>query len=163
MSRFIKWLWRHISRYNNEKTFDEILLKEWSSFLPILKWENKWFVGKNIEVKFSKDENLENGWAWKSMLSRPHGCYQHQWATKTFGHGSSGRTPRFVWTNWSTSVMDFLWGPTGCLGGCLLSDNSYLSAIFDLQGWLEPQKIWEQRRLKVSHHSYCKVFGQRWK
>ena len=56
---------RHISKSNNEKKFEGILLKEWNVFLRISEWERVCFTGKEIRARFGKDGNLENGWRWK--------------------------------------------------------------------------------------------------
>ena len=70
MRKFKRWLWKHTLRSKNEKTSDDILLKEWNVFLWISELETKWSTGRKIPAKFSKDENLENGWRWRWLLWR---------------------------------------------------------------------------------------------
>ena len=62
------WLWRRISKYNNDKTLVEILLNGWSLFLPISEYEKVCFIGKKIRAKFSKDGSLEDGWMLRFLL-----------------------------------------------------------------------------------------------
>ena len=60
--RKFSWSWRHISKSNSEKTFAEILLKEWSLFLPIFDYEKEYFIGK-IESSSARTE------VWKMVES----------------------------------------------------------------------------------------------
>ena len=141
MSRFKRWLCKHISKSNNEKIFAEILLNEWSLFLPIFRWEGVCFTGKRIRAKFSKDSYLENGWSWDYCCQRHHSGYQY-WCVHFLVNVSKLSKPLDTVDLEETpdsrerTGAPVLW--LSCEGQLdvweQFSDNSHLSAILDRQG-----------------------------
>ena len=79
-------------------------------------------LAREIQVKFSKDENLENGWGWKSfamvVINTGTSIFEVN-ASKLRRPLNTADLEEFLdswWTNRSTCLIAVLWGPNRCLG-----------------------------------------------
>ena len=111
------------------------------------------FTGKMIRTRSSKNENLENGWRWKSLQSNApwlvsikceHISSKHKQPEDTIGHCRFERTSGHAWTK--TGAVAFVWKYNGCLG--------FLLWLFKLQ--LQLNLEW--RKLRVPRHSSHTAF-----
>ena len=156
MKRFKGQLWRHISRSNNEKTLAENCAERMKFVPPDLR------AGQYGFHWHDEPSRMQQGRApWLLLILVPP-FFQVNASKLRRPLDTVDLEELPIRMSFQEHLcVGFLVKAKQTSGNCSLTILIGVPFLIDNDSWLQRQEIWEQRRLKASHHNHCKAFGQR--